>query len=97
MSVPPTVPGIKTTPARTFYSKSPTLPEAILTGWASAILYRYFDDFSRRLNNQYELGFAAPLRGKAQVETLKVKVSAPDIKVTAPKQVWVAPAGPATE
>jgi hypothetical protein len=60
-------------------------------------LQPYFDDFSRRLNNQYELGFAAPLRGKAQVETLKVKVSAPDIKVTAPKQVWVAPTGPATE
>jgi hypothetical protein len=60
-------------------------------------LQPYFDDFSRRLNNQYELGFAAPLRGKAQVETLKIKVSAPDIKITAPKEVWVAPAGPATE
>jgi hypothetical protein len=58
-------------------------------------LQPYFDDFSRRLNNQYELGFAVPLRGKPQVETLKVKVTAPDIKVTAPKEVWVAPATPA--
>ena len=60
-------------------------------------LQPYFDDFSRRLNNQYELGFTVPLRGKAQVENLKLKVTAPDVKVTAPKEVWVAPAGAATE
>lgn len=60
-------------------------------------LQPYFEDFSRRLNNQYELGFAAPLRGKAQVETLKVKINAPDVKVTAPQQTWIAPAGVATE
>jgi hypothetical protein len=53
----------------------------------------YFEDFSRRLNNQYELGFAAPLRGKAEMETLKVKVSADNVKVTAPQQTWIAPAG----
>lgn len=53
----------------------------------------YFDDFSRRLNNQYELGFTAPLHGKSDVENLKVKVSAPDVKVTAPQQVWLAPQG----
>jgi len=52
----------------------------------------YFDDFSRRLNNQYELGFTAPLRGKPEVASLKVKVSAPDVKVTAPQQAWLAPA-----
>ncbi len=57
-------------------------------------LQPYFDDFSRRLNNQYELGFTAPLRGKADVENLKVKVTAPDVKVTAPKEAWVAPSGP---
>ena len=55
-------------------------------------LQPYFEDFSRRLNNQYELGFATPLRGKAEVASLKVKVSASDIKVTAPNQTWVAPA-----
>jgi len=53
----------------------------------------YFDDFSRRLSNQYELGFLAPLRGKAGVENLKVKVSAAGVKVTAPQQVWIAPPG----
>lgn len=51
----------------------------------------YFDDLSRRLNNQYELGFAAPLRGKAQVEDLKVKITAPGVQVTAPQKVFIAP------
>ncbi|MGB9028482.1 MAG: hypothetical protein WCC27_00065 [Acidobacteriaceae bacterium] len=60
-------------------------------------LQPYFDDFSRRLNNQYELGFSAPLRGKAEVESLKVKVTAPDVKVTAPQRAWIAPAGAPTE
>jgi hypothetical protein len=60
-------------------------------------LQPYFEDFSRRLNNQYELGFSTPLRGKAEVESLKVKVTAPDVKVTAPQKAWVAPAGAPTE
>ncbi|MFY9746789.1 MAG: hypothetical protein WA891_06215 [Acidobacteriaceae bacterium] len=60
-------------------------------------LQPYFEDFSRRLNNQYELGFSAPLRGKAEVESLKVKVTAPDVKVTAPQKAWVAPAGAPTQ
>lgn len=54
----------------------------------------YFDDFTRRLENQYELGFTAPLRGKPEVETLKVKVSSPDLKVTAPHQAYLVPGGP---
>jgi len=53
----------------------------------------YFDDFSRRLNNQYELNFSASLNGKPQVESLKVKVSTPDVKVTAPQEAYVFPAG----
>jgi hypothetical protein len=60
-------------------------------------LQPYFEDFSRRLNNQYELGFSTPLRGKAEVESLNVKVTAPDVKVTAPQKAWVAPAGAPTE
>ena len=60
-------------------------------------LQPYFEDFSRRLNNQYELGFSAPLRGKAEVESLKVKVTAPDVKVTAPQKAWIAPAGAPTQ
>ncbi len=53
----------------------------------------YFDDFSERLKNQYELGFLAPLHGKAQVESLKVKISSRDVKTTAPQKTYVSPAG----
>lgn len=60
-------------------------------------LVPYFDDLSRRLNNQYELDFAAPLKNKAQIETLKVKTSASDVKVDAPQRVFVAPAGAAQQ
>jgi hypothetical protein len=56
-------------------------------------LQPYFEDFSHRLNNQYELGFSAPLHGKADVASLKVKVNAPDVKVTAPQKTWLAPGG----
>jgi hypothetical protein len=56
-------------------------------------LQPYFEDLSRRLNNQFELGFTAPLHGKAQVESLKVKVNDPTVKVTAPQQSYIAPGG----
>lgn len=57
----------------------------------------YFDDFKERVNNQYELGFLAPLRGKSQVESLKVKIMARDVKVTSPQKIWISPAGPNPE
>ncbi len=53
----------------------------------------WFDDFSERLKNQYELGFLAPLHGKAQVESLKVKIAARGVKTTAPQKTYVVPAG----
>lgn len=53
----------------------------------------YFDEFSERLQNQYELGFVAPLRGKAEVESLKVKITGQDVKTTAPQETYVTPAG----
>jgi hypothetical protein len=53
----------------------------------------YFDDLTRRLNNQYELGFTTGLKGKAEVETLKLKLSAPGTEVDTPQQVLVAPKG----
>jgi hypothetical protein len=53
----------------------------------------YFDDFVRRLRNQYELGLSAPLHGKAHVESLKVKLNASDVKVTSPERVYLVPAG----
>lgn len=60
-------------------------------------LQPYFDDLSRRLNNQYELSFTTALKGKPEVENLKVKTTASDVKVDAPQKVWVAPAGIAHE
>jgi len=52
----------------------------------------YLNDLSRRLKNQYELGFTTGLKGKAAVETLKLKMSAPGTEVDTPEQVLVAPA-----
>jgi hypothetical protein len=57
----------------------------------------YFDDLSRRLNNQYELRFSAALKNKPEIETLKVKTSETGVKVDAPEKVLVAPAGAAPE
>lgn len=51
----------------------------------------YFDDLSRRLNNQYELDFRAPVKSKAEIANLKVKTSTPDVKVEAPQRVAVTP------
>jgi hypothetical protein len=53
----------------------------------------YFDELTRRLRNQYELGFVSPLKGKAEVETMKLKLSAPGDDVNAPQQVLVVPTG----
>jgi hypothetical protein len=53
----------------------------------------YFDDFNHRLKNQYELGFLAPLHGKPQVESLKVNITAHNLKTTAPQRTYVVPAG----
>jgi hypothetical protein len=51
----------------------------------------YFKDLDRRLQNQYEVAFTAPLKGKSgDVENLKLKVNAPSGKVDAPQQVFVA-------
>ncbi|HUD13972.1 MAG TPA: hypothetical protein VMQ56_09990 [Terracidiphilus sp.] len=53
----------------------------------------YFDELTRRLRNQYELGFVSPSKGKAEVETMKLKLSAPGDEVNAPQQVLVTPTG----
>ena len=52
----------------------------------------YFDELTRRLRNQYELGFRAPLKGKPEVDTFKLKLTAPGADVDAPQQVVVVPA-----
>jgi hypothetical protein len=50
----------------------------------------YFADINRRLDNQYELDFMAPMGSKPQMESLSLKVSA-HVKIDAPQQVYVHP------
>lgn len=57
----------------------------------------YFDELTRRLRNQYELGFSAPLGAKPEVETLRLKLSVPGAEVDAPQQVLVVPSAGAKE
>ncbi len=49
----------------------------------------FFHELRNDLDNQYELTFAAPLKGKPEMERLHVKVSAPSAKVLAPQEVYV--------
>ncbi len=49
----------------------------------------FLDDLSTRLKNQYELGILAKPGNKPQLQTLKVKVSAPGTKVDAPERILV--------
>ncbi|MGH9353011.1 MAG: hypothetical protein ACRD2G_12765, partial [Terriglobia bacterium] len=49
----------------------------------------YFDQISKQLNNQYELGFNAPAKNKPQIETIKVKLQVPGVKLSAPELVLV--------
>jgi len=49
----------------------------------------FFDDVLKRLANQYALGFTARLDRKPMVETMKVKIEALGLEVTAPQQVFV--------
>ncbi len=58
-------------------------------GYGNPVSFQpYFADINRRLDNQYELDFMAPLGSKPQIENLKLKLSAPG-KVDAPQQVYV--------
>jgi hypothetical protein len=49
----------------------------------------YLRDLDRRLQNQYELSFTAPLKGKPETASMKLKVSGIAGKVDAPQQVFV--------
>lgn len=53
----------------------------------------YLEELVQRMENQYQVSFAAPLNGKPQVETLKLKVSMPGANVSAPQQVYVTQPG----
>jgi len=49
----------------------------------------FFEQLNRDLSNQYELEFAAHLDGKPSVQTLKLKVDAPAVNVSAPNLVFI--------
>ncbi|HUH62275.1 MAG TPA: hypothetical protein VLZ50_04725 [Terracidiphilus sp.] len=51
----------------------------------------YLEELTRRLNNQYEVSFTAPLSGRPQVENFEFKLQAPGASVDAPKEVIVVP------
>jgi len=49
----------------------------------------FFDDLARRLDNQYELDFAARLDRKPTIESFKFKVTGMALEVASPQQVYV--------
>jgi hypothetical protein len=53
----------------------------------------YFEDISRRLENQYRLSFSARLDGKPVVDSLKLKSGGMAADITSPQQVFVQRAG----
>jgi hypothetical protein len=53
----------------------------------------FFQDLSRRIQNQYELGFLAPAKSKPDVMSLKVKIEMPNTKLDSPQRVYVVPGG----
>jgi hypothetical protein len=57
----------------------------------------YFDELTRRFRNQYELGFTTGTAKKPEVDSFKLKLSAPGSEVDAPQQILVVPAGPAQQ
>jgi hypothetical protein len=63
------------------------------SGMSNPVSFQPFlDELTRRFRNQYELGFTSSMVGKPQVETLKLKLSAPGTEIDSPGQVMVYPA-----
>src|SRR5581483_8623324 len=59
-------------------------------GYGNPVSFQpYFEDIDRRLNNQYELSFMAPSKGKSQVASFKLKADVHGAKIDAPQQVLV--------
>jgi hypothetical protein len=50
----------------------------------------YFDNIAWRLQNQYRLSFHSLLKGKPEVQSMKLKVGGPEAEVYAPQRVFVA-------
>jgi hypothetical protein len=61
-------------------------------GYGNPVSFQpYFKDLDRRLRNQYEVAFTAPLNGKSgNVVNMKLKANNVNGKVDAPQQVYVA-------
>jgi len=51
----------------------------------------FLDELARRLRNQYELEFTAPLSGKAEVADQKLKLNAPGNEIDAPQKAFLTP------
>jgi hypothetical protein len=49
----------------------------------------FLNDLSKQLQNQYELGFVVPGKSKPELESLKVKLEMPGVKLHAPDLVLV--------
>lgn len=49
----------------------------------------FLDDLQKRLANQYELGLLASPKNKGGLQPLKLKVTAPRVKVDAPQSIFV--------
>lgn len=59
-------------------------------GLGNPVSFRpYFQDIQRRLQNQYELSFTAPLKNKPEVDNMKLKVNGISGKIAAPGEVYV--------
>ncbi len=68
------------------------------TGFGDPVSFSpYFDDLMRMLRNQYELRFTVPLKKKADVENMRLKLSAPGSQVIAPVEVYITPTPVALE
>ena len=57
----------------------------------------YLEELTRRFQNQYELSFVVPMKGKPEVQSVKLKFKAPGAEVDAPQQVFVARPGVAQD
>lgn len=55
----------------------------------------FFEELTRRLANQYELGLSTQLNGKPATKSLKLKIDGIAVEVTAPSQVFIDRAGAA--
>ncbi len=64
--------------------------ELYYTGTENPVSFApFFEQISRNLQNQYELGVRVPLKVKDGLQSLKVKVNAPNTKSMSPSEIFV--------